>query len=105
MAKAVLIVESCAVSPERDDEFRRWYAETHLAETVALDGFVSGRFCTPVDGEARYVAVYEIEHDDLSSIMGMLGQAAMDGTLQMSDSMMMDPPPRVQLLEVSTAYP
>lgn len=104
MPKGILYVESRPSSPERLDEYHRWYDETHLREVVGLDGFVSARRFTPVGGDGSFVAIYEIEADDLEAAFASLGEAAMRGDLQMSDAMQMDPPPVLRLLELTTSY-
>ena len=102
MAKGIILVESRPSSPEREQEYNTWYDEIHLGELVALDGFVSARRFRPVDGEGPYVAVYEIEGDNLQAILdNMIANA---GQLHMSDALQLDPPPIPRLLEVTTEY-
>lgn len=97
-----MFVESRPVSAAREDEYNEWYDDTHLGEVLSLPGFVGARRFKPVDGEGPYVAVYEFEVDDPSSVMATLGEAAASGRLQMSDAMQMDPPPSVKVLELTT---
>jgi hypothetical protein len=99
-----MIVESYPSSPERLDEYHRWYDEQHLREVVAIDGFVSARRFTPVDGEGPFVAIYEIDAPDLQTTFAALADAAMRGDVFMSDALQMDPPPSFRLLELKTAY-
>ena len=102
MAKGITLVETRPSSPERDREYNTWYDEVHLGELVALDGFVSARRLRPVDGDGPYVALYEVEADDLRSVLqSMLDNAAQ---LHMSDALQLDPPPIMRLLEVTTEY-
>ena len=62
----IMVVLTNAV-PGEDDEYNEWYTDRHLADVLALDGFVPAqRFeITPVEGAAepayRYLAIYEIE--------------------------------------------
>jgi hypothetical protein len=104
MPKGILYIESRPTSPERLGEYHTWYNETHLREVVGLDGFVSARRFSPVDDDGPFVAIYEIEADDLQAVFASLGEAAMRGDLQMSGAMQMDPPPMVRLLELTAAY-
>ena len=69
MAKGIILVETYPSSPEREQEYNTWYDEVHLQELVALDGFVSARRLRPVDGDGPYVALYEIEGDDLQAVL------------------------------------
>lgn len=102
MARGILYVESQPVSPERTDEYNKWYDEVHLAEIVALDGFVSARRFAP-NGDGPYIAIYEIEADDVSQAMATLAEAAGSGKIQMTDAMRMDPPPVIRVHEQISA--
>jgi hypothetical protein len=44
-----------------DDEFNRWYFEEHVAERLSCPGFLSARRFQVVEGEPRYLAIYELE--------------------------------------------
>jgi hypothetical protein len=78
-----------AAVPGREDEFNRWYDDTHLPEVLALPGFVAAqRFAQTGPGAAdrpRYLCVYEIETDDLAATLAALGAAA--PTMTMSEAM------------------
>lgn len=102
MAKGIILVESRPSSPDRDQEYNTWYDEVHLGELVALDGFVSARRLRPVDGDGPYVALYEVEGDNLQAILDNVVASA--GRLHMSDALQLDPPPIMRLLEVTTEY-
>jgi hypothetical protein len=103
MAKGIIHVETRPSSPDRDQEYNTWYDEVHIPELVALDGFVSARRLRPVDGDGPYVALYEIEADDLQAVLqNMLANAR---NLHMSDALQFDPPPVMRLLEVTSEYP
>jgi hypothetical protein len=102
MAKGIILVESRPSSPDRDQEYNTWYNEVHIPELVALPGFVSARRLRPVDGDGPYVALYEVEGDDLQAILD--GMVANAGRLHMSDALQLDPPPVMRLLEVTTDY-
>ena len=101
MAKGIIYVETYPSSPDREQEYNTWYDEVHLPELVAIDGITSARRLRPVNGEGPYVALYEIEGDDLQAVLqGMSG-----AKLTMSSALQLDPPPIPLLLEVSTEYP
>ena len=102
MAKGIILVESRPSSPERDREYNTWYDDIHLPQLVALDGFVAARRLRPVNGEGPYVAIYEIEGDDLQAILdNMIANA---GQLTMSDALLLDPAPIPRLLETTTEH-
>jgi hypothetical protein len=64
----------------REDEFNRWYDDTHLPEMLQVPGFVAGRRYTLAGPRAaagpRFLAVYEIETEDLAATLAALGAAA-----------------------------
>ena len=102
MARGIILVESWPSSPEREQEYNTWYDEIHLPELVALDGFVSARRLRPVDGDGPYVALYEIEGDNLQAVLdNMIANA---GQLHMSDALQLDPAPIPRLLETTIDY-
>jgi hypothetical protein len=97
-----MYVESRPSSPDREREYNTWYDQVHLPELLALDGIVSARRLRPVDGEGPYVAIYEIEGDDLQAILdNMIANA---GQLHTSDALLLDPAPVPRLLETTIDY-
>lgn len=101
MAHGVLLVESYPSSPDRADEFSKWYDDIHIPDVLALEGYVSARRYKPLDGNGPFLAMYDLEADDLSTLPAILFAAARDGSLPMSDCMQMDPPPTMRFLEVA----
>jgi len=102
MAKGIIYVETRPSSPDREQEYNTWYDEVHLPELVALDGIVSARRLRPVNGDGPYIALYEIEGDNLQAVLDNM--VANGGRLQMSDALQLDPRPIPRLLEVTTDY-
>ena len=47
--------------PEAEADFDRWYREQHLAERLAVPGFLRGRRFQAVRGAPKYFAFYETE--------------------------------------------
>jgi hypothetical protein len=90
--KAALIVYTNPISTERDDDYNRWYDEIHLPEILAADGFVAASRYRISDAQVggmaapdhRYVAVYEVDTDDLQGALDTLLRSAAD--LDMGDS-------------------
>lgn len=101
MAKGVLLVEGRPISPDRADEFSQWYDEVHMPEVLKLDGFVSARRLRSIDGDSALVSLYDLEAPDLNSVARGLFTAFRNGEFTMSDSMQMDPPPVMRVLEVA----
>jgi hypothetical protein len=102
MARGIIYVETFPSAPDRVQEYNIWYDQVHLQQLVALEGIVSARRLRPVDGEGPYVALYEIEGDDLAAVLQNMRANA--GKLSMSDALQLDPPPVMRLLEVTTDY-
>jgi len=106
--KGMLFVESRPADPAREDEYNEWYSRTHIPEVCAVPGIVAARryrVHRASGGEAEpsapaYVAVYDIDSDDLDGPLRELGIRAGDGRVRMSDAIQMDPPPTVTIYEL-----
>ena len=92
MPKAMMLVWSNPSDPARDDEFNKWYNSTHAPDMLKLAPFksvkryrMSGTQLAPVETPGQYVAIYEIETDDLGAIPQVLGEAFAAGELPMDD--------------------
>ena len=48
-------------TPEREDDLNRWYAEEHFSDRLAMPGWLRGRRYVSLEGEHKYVALYELE--------------------------------------------
>ena len=79
--RGILLVMSDA-NPGDDDVYNAWYDDVHLADVLNVSGFVAARRFTAVPsvhGElpaARYLAIYEIDADDLDAVQRALSAAA-----------------------------
>jgi hypothetical protein len=102
MPKGIMVVRSRPADPAREDEFNQWYGQTHLPEVLSVPGFVAARRYKVHGGEADrpYLAVYEIEADDLAAPMREWAARSASGQTHMSDVLQMDPPPVVTLYEL-----
>ncbi len=72
MEKWLLTVEANCCDPAREDEFNKWYNTVHLPDIMETPGFVRAvRYenTNPGAGQGKYIALYEIETDDLSSTL------------------------------------
>jgi hypothetical protein len=104
--KGIMVVQSAPSDPAREDEFNEWYSHTHLPEILAVPGFVSARrykVHDPADGGPPahpYLAVYEIEADDLTGPVKELHARSTAGETTSSDALRTDPPPVVTFYEL-----
>ncbi len=103
MPKGIMFVPSGPSSPEREDEYNQWYSKVHIPEVCQIEGITGARRFKrvhPDPAEAPYVAIYELESDDLAGIFDKLSKAAMSGEMNMSDVLGMDPPPVPVIYEI-----
>ncbi|MCH9675347.1 MAG: hypothetical protein K0U93_28170 [Gammaproteobacteria bacterium] len=90
MAKHTLVVMTNA-QDGKDDEFNEWYTNVHLTEVLGVDGFVAAQRFKLADAKFggaskyNYLALYEIETDDLQGSLDALKKAA--PKMQMSEAM------------------
>lgn len=90
MASHMLIVLSNA-SEGQDVEYNEWYTGTHLADVLKTDGFSAAqRFKLSSHqvmgkGPYEYMAIYEVETDDLKKTLDALNGSASNMT--MSDAL------------------
>jgi hypothetical protein len=100
MAKGILMVQVSAAEG-RDQEFNDWYNDIHLVDVLKLAGFTAARRFRRIDAEADnpYLAIYEVEADDLHAAYAGLGPAVASGEVRMSDVLSLDPPPVMGLYE------
>jgi len=94
MAKYVMITQSAA-HDGRDEEYNAWYDSRHLHEICAIPGVTEARRlkATPValgTPGAPYIALYEIETDDLGAFMAEMGKRSADGSITRSEAMNRD---------------
>jgi hypothetical protein len=91
MGSYVMVAQSRA-KPGRDDEYNEWYDTTHLPDMCAIPGVKSGRRfeATPISmGQPGllYLAIYELEADDPSTIMAEMGKRFENGTIRVCDAL------------------
>ena len=77
----------------RDDEVNKWYDDVHLAEVVETPGFTGAeRYAIrPDPGEVepahKYLAVYDMETDDVNATLAGLLRRGAAGGFKMSDAL------------------
>jgi len=68
MAKWLLVVETNCAGAARETEFNEWYDKTHIPDVLETPGFIRAtRYenTEPSEGEAKFLATYEIETGDI----------------------------------------
>ena len=92
MPKAKMLVWSDPSDPSREDEYNKWYDATHLPDVLKLSPFTSAtRFKVseaqfgPIETPASYLAIYDVDTDDLSAIPQIMADAFTSGDLPLSD--------------------
>jgi hypothetical protein len=106
MPKGIMFVPSQPASPERDDEYNQWYSQTHIPEVCQVPGVTGARRFKISDpaqagpATSTYIALYELDADDLTNVFEEIATRATDGRIQMSDVLSMDPPPVPVIYEV-----
>jgi hypothetical protein len=56
------------IAPEAEQEFNEWYNKEHIPQLLGVPGFLSGRRYQAVEGEPKYLALYELT--DVSVLKG-----------------------------------
>jgi hypothetical protein len=105
MPKGIMYVESAPVSPDREAEYHKWYNEVHLPEILSVEGFVSARRFAPVDGNGPFVAIYEVDTDDLQAAAERLYALGQSGQMSSLELLNMNPPPVPRLYREIGSYP
>jgi hypothetical protein len=84
MPSAILTVLTNVTSPEHDAAYNDWYDNVHLCDVFKVPGFVaatryrlSAAQAKGVDAteQAQYLAVYEVDSDDLQGALDTLMKA------------------------------
>jgi hypothetical protein len=93
MSKHILVVFTNPVEG-RDEEFNRWYDDDHIADLFEIPGIVSARRFRlstaqrmPPPHPWRYLAIYEIETDDLPKVIETMRQRAGTDAMPLSDAL------------------
>ncbi|WP_405146795.1 hypothetical protein OG308_24310 [Nocardia salmonicida] len=103
MEQGILYVTTRPTSPKQEDEYNEWY-DLHLREVCAVPGFIGARRFAPMQDDGPYVAVYDMEAEDLAVALAGLYAAAENGDIQLSDALQLDPPPTIRLLKLCATH-
>lgn len=100
MPRGKLIVFNEPASPDAEMEYNAWYDGDHLLQILASVATITGaqRYrladgqTSPIPGAPRYLAIYDIEADDVLDAYAQLGAAVRDGKVVMTDAIRKEPP-------------
>ncbi len=70
MAKWLLVVATNCADAARETEFNEWYDKTHIPDILETPDVIRAtRYenTEPAEGEAKFLATYEIETDDVNA--------------------------------------
>ncbi len=104
MPKGIMYVASLPVSPDKEADYHNWYNQTHLAELAEIDGVVSARRFAPTDGQGPFIAVYELDSDNLDGVLARMGELAASGQMSSLELLNLDPPPVPKIYREIAAY-
>ncbi len=68
MERWLLVAETNCTDPSREKDFNQWYDNIHVPDILETPGFIRAtRYETdsPTEGRGRFLALYEIETDDI----------------------------------------
>ena len=92
MKKHVFVVLTNPVEG-REDEYNEWYSGVHLNDVLKVPGIVSAQRFMLSDVQRdtpplpyRYLALYEIETDNLNHTLAVLGERAGTAAMIISDA-------------------
>lgn len=76
--------------PGREEEYNHWYDRVHLPDVLKVPGFRSAqrfRLHSEIAGGIQsYLAIYEIEADDLGDVKREMGRRIKSGEMAMSEA-------------------
>ena len=64
MPKGLLLMMT-DIDAANEEDFNRWYEEEHLAERMAIPGFINARRFTAIEGGPKYLALYDLESPEV----------------------------------------
>ncbi|MFC1948557.1 hypothetical protein ACFLW0_00045 [Chloroflexota bacterium] len=77
MEKHILVVGLNCSDPAKEDEFNEWYNTIHLPDVLETPGFVRAtrwEHTDPKEGDAKFLALYDIETEDIQATMKAMGE-------------------------------
>ena len=75
MEKWLFVVETNCANPAREKEFNEWYDKVHVPDVLEARGIVGARrfvIQEPAQGRGKFLALYEVETDNIGKTMAAL---------------------------------
>lgn len=101
-----MVVQSSPVDG-MEDAYNVWYDNTHIPEILEIPGFVSARrFRVRESGPAhdgaapKYLAIYELDADDVGEPVAELGARMGAGKMDRSEALQRTPAPIIGVYEL-----
>jgi hypothetical protein len=60
-----LLLVMADIDPVIEHDFNQWHEQEHLAERMAIPGFLRARRFTAIEGSPKYLALYDLESPDV----------------------------------------
>lgn len=95
MPKGIIFLETMPRSSDVEAEYHDWYNDVHLAEICSVEGITGARRFAPTDGNGPFIAIYELDCDDLDAVVGRLRELGASGKMSSLQYLSMDAPPPV----------
>jgi hypothetical protein len=94
MARYKLVVMT-GPKPGRDQEYNDWYNNQHLADVVAVPGFLSAERFKLTDAMGHehrngYLAIYEIDSDDPKAVLAEMFKRSGTPAMVLSEALDLD---------------
>ncbi len=97
--RAMLVVMTDPVSPDREADYNEWYNECHLPDVLAIPGYVSATRYRAFEGRRgfnqEYLALYELDVPDVAALQ----QVSDEHMHRIAEREMRLPPPHTLSLE------
>ena len=104
MPKGIIYLETRPVSTDREAEYHEWYNTTHLEEICSVEGITSARRFAPADGDGPFIAIYELDCDDLDAVVDRLRALGASGKMSSLQYLDMSTPPIPRVLREIGSY-
>ena len=67
-----LLVIWTDIAPEVEGEFNHWYDTEHIPQLLSVPGFLAARRYQSVDGQPKYVTIYDLTDERVGASAGFL---------------------------------